>query len=603
MWLGLIILVSTAFIVYAWVIRGFFSALIHLVCTVAAGAVAFGVWEPLGHFLLGVSPDRGTMSFIRDASWAIALALPFALTLGILRAATNKLLPANARCDDVVEYVGGGVCGLAAAVITMGIFMLSYGFLRFSPEAMGFQPVRYTSAADGRGSVEREPGIFIDMVPRFDMVTARLYGQMSMTTLRTGEPLGKWYPRFDDVPWANRMTHQGRSRNTVKRKDFDVLGWYTVGKEATDTAWRGGPLRNLMVDKWSETGQVARDIVGEPITNGYIAGFKVRLNAGAKEKQGQIILGNGQVRLVVESVTEEEFKSLHPVAAVTNIAIEGLGADQKPASARFRYDGNDVFFCSIGGSSDANMWLEFAVPSGYAPIGLFIKNIRWEVSEGQAPVNYATPEARDAAIDALGGILAPPSTATGNVGEGIETSNSIGHRIQRGSQGSLEIDRQGRSSVVVNGEHTFTLASLRDSQGVDPSLLIDRFNVTDDTVVVKVDVSLNQKPSILGASADAADPSAPLVVEDVNGQQYEAIGYVYQDGEKVKIRYTPGQPIRGLTELTRSQVMISKSRPDQRLLLVFRPTFGVKLRAFKIGGQTIAEWDPPVELNFRQRSR
>lgn len=610
MLMGAFVLVIAAFVTYAWVVRGFFSALVHLACTVAAGAVAFGLWEPLGNWLLNAAGDRGMSAVLRDSAWAIALALPFALTLGILRGATNKLLPANAKCDDVVEYIGGGVCGLAAAVITLGIFMLSIGFLRFGPDALGYQPLRYTAAAKGRGSIEREPGLRVGIVPRFDVLTARLYEQLSLTSLRTGEPLGKWYPRFDDVPWANRMTYMGRSRNTLRSRERSVLGWYTIGLTPQDAnpatgQFKGGALDPLLTDEWNETGQTAVELDGEPITTGYVAGFRVQLTSGAREKQGQILVGNGQVRLVVESVSEEAYKGLHPVAVVTNMGIDGLGPDQKPASARFRYDGNEVFFSSVGGSSDANMWFEFAVPAGYRPIGLYVKNARWEVPEGPPTATYATAADRDKAVKDLGGILAPPSTGTAVATDfGLVPSNAIGHRIQRGSHGTLQIDREGRSSVIVNGEYNFSMAQLKESsQGVDQSLIIDRFATTDDTVVVKLDVSMNSKASLLGRVADAADPNVPLVVEDTNGQQYEAVGYVYSDSEKVKIRYTLGQPIRGLTELNQGAVMISKSRPDQRLMLIFRPTFGVKLRAFKIGSQTVAEYDPPVELAFRQRSR
>jgi hypothetical protein len=600
-------------ITYVWVVRGFFSALVHLACTLVAGAIAFAFWEPLGNWLLNAAPDRGTMAFLRDSPWAIAIAVPFALSLGILRFATNKLLPANAKCEDVVDYVGGGLCGLASGAITAGFFMIAVGFLRFGPGAAGFQPVRYTAAAEGRGSIEREPGFMVGAVPRFDTLTVRLYETLSMTTLRTSEPLGKWYPRFDDVPWANRMTYGGRGRNTIRARDFTVQGWYTVGRAPNDNEWRGGPMAPLMQDVWNPTtSQTSVDMDGNRISSGYIAGFKTKLSSGAKEKQGQIIVGNGQVRLIVESVTEEDFKSLHPVAVVTNVGIEGLAQDQEPASARFRFDGNEVFFCSVGGASDATMWFEFAVPSGYKPIGLSIKNMRWEMPEGMAPTTYQAAAERDAAVIALGGVMSPPGGAAANPltpttevpNPEVIASNSIGQRIQRGSHGTLATEETDRTWWIIDGEYTFSMKQLRESsQGLEANLVIDRFAVTNDTVIVKVDVSVNSPASILGSAADSADPNSPLVVEDTNGVQYEAVGYTYSDGEKYSIRFTVGQPLRGLTELNSSGVMISKSRPNQELKLVFRPTLGVKLRAFKIGAQTIRTWDPPIELNTPQKRR
>lgn len=602
--LGVIVWLIVAFITYAWVVRGFFSALVHLFCTVVAGAIAFGVWESLGHWLLSSAPDRGVLSFLRDAPWAIALAVPFALALGVLRFATNKLLPANARCDDALDYVGGGVCGLAAASITAGIFLLSIGFLRFGPDAMGYQPVRYTVSADGRGSIERESGFLVGLTPRFDLLTAKLYERLSLTSLRSGEPLGKWHPQFDAVPWANRMTYQGRGRNTVRRSDFDVQGWYTVGREPTDTTWAGQPLAGLMTDQWDESRQSALGLDGKKIDRGYIAGFKARLKSGAKEKQGQIIVGAGQVRLAVESVEGGEHRSLFPVAVVTNVGLEGLAPDVQRGSARFRFNGNDVFFASVGGAADAGMWFEFAVPSGFRPIGLYVKNARWEVPDAPPPQNFPTAAARDQAIEDLGGQMFDPNAAgpTTEVGTGVEVSNALGWRIQRGSQGGLEIQREGRFTYVVDGEETFRANVLRENaRGLDQILLIDRFQISTDTVIVKIDVSLNQPASLLSPAVDAADPRAPLILEDVSGGRYECVGFVYSDEENVRFRYTVGKPIQGLEELTRSRVTLSRSRPQQRLQLIFRPTLGIQVRAFKIGNTLIAEWEPPIDANTLQR--
>src|SRR5215813_3532623 len=107
-----IIVVVVGLTSYVWSTRGFFSALIHMACVIAAGAIAFGLWEPLGYLLLDMSGDRGFGSLIRDVSWGLALALPFALSLALLRAGVDKLLPMNAQCDPTVDYIGGAACGL-----------------------------------------------------------------------------------------------------------------------------------------------------------------------------------------------------------------------------------------------------------------------------------------------------------------------------------------------------------------------------------------------------------------------------------------------------------------------------------------------------------
>src|SRR5882757_4289866 len=102
---------------YIWCTRGFFSSLIHMVCVIAAGAVAFGVWEPVSYFLIKSFPERGFGSALGEMAWGLGLAVPFALTLAILRGVIDKLLPFNAQVEGPANYIGGVICGLVSGVI------------------------------------------------------------------------------------------------------------------------------------------------------------------------------------------------------------------------------------------------------------------------------------------------------------------------------------------------------------------------------------------------------------------------------------------------------------------------------------------------------
>ena len=50
--MSLIALGVVAGLGYLWATRGFFSALLNLICVVIAGAVAFGLWEPVAFLIL-----------------------------------------------------------------------------------------------------------------------------------------------------------------------------------------------------------------------------------------------------------------------------------------------------------------------------------------------------------------------------------------------------------------------------------------------------------------------------------------------------------------------------------------------------------------------
>ena len=56
--LGLVLLLA---LIWVWTNRGFRSSMLHMVCTIAAGAVAFAVWEPLAQIIIGASPSKGIL--------------------------------------------------------------------------------------------------------------------------------------------------------------------------------------------------------------------------------------------------------------------------------------------------------------------------------------------------------------------------------------------------------------------------------------------------------------------------------------------------------------------------------------------------------------
>src|SRR5690606_26145511 len=167
-----------------------------------------------------------------------------------------------------------------------------------------------------------------------------------------------------------------------------VERWYTVGDMA-----RPAPMTQLLRDKWMGTPQEVVDVEGNPITQGYVAGFVVNFGPGAKEKSGHTVIGNGQVRLVVERDDGRDWMGLHPVAVISSVSDPA-----STALARFRYDADNVFISSVGGASEAPMAFEFAVPAGYRPKGLYVKNVRYEVP-ARPHDEYPSPEARDADID------------------------------------------------------------------------------------------------------------------------------------------------------------------------------------------------------------
>jgi hypothetical protein len=573
---------------YAFMMRGFFNAFMNMICAVTAGAIAFGLWETTAHALMAAMPR----SFIFDGAYGLGLALPFGVSFAILRAITDKLIGANVKCGLIGDHLGGAVCGAVAGVISAGIFFLSLGFLRMDPDlGLGYQRIDYAT----QGNLKRNPGLWLPA----DQIVARLYGHMSETALRTSTPLSRMYPNLDEVPAALRITGSARIRNVMDPADIKLLKRYTLDAGA------GAKLDAILEDSWNPKSQIVQDLNGENFPAGSkLEGFVVNFGSNAKEAFGQTVVGAPQVRLVVEDDSGSR-QAMHPVAVI----CQGQASDV--AFGRFRFDQRDIFVGSVGGASEVRMGFDFVVPPGYNPILLYVKNARidLEAEDSPKPEKFTSAAARDAAVrsGSIIGVKAAGNLDTGeatkvstraqggsDAADGLDVSNTIGLVIQRGTQGGLEISPDG--PYVRDGENIFDKKQFSGGGAMERNLRVDRFEVSSDTAIVKVDVSAGKATSLLGRAAQSAESVVPPVLVDDKNQQFEAIGYIYQDKDKVVIRYTPGRPIRGLAELDQQKVGLSRSRSDQTLTLVFRVSTGVKIRAFAFGSKVVTEFNPPVTV-------
>ncbi len=606
-----IVLVTT----YIWLTRGFFSAFLHMMCVVLAGGIAFAFWEPLAYAFLGKS------SFLEAIAWCMGLALPFVASLVVLRLVCDKVIRYNLAVPKVADYVGGGLCGLVAGVVVAGITVISLGTLRLDTVLLGHRALSYSS----NGSIVRSGGLWVPV----DRVVTKFYGQLSAASFRTSTPLASEYPNLDEVGTSLRMNFgDGKGRTTVKPKDFEMVARFTVGKG------KNLPTGDLLNDAWMKVPQKYTDAdKANPIPGSHLEGFVVKFNAGANEKgEGKKVIGASQIRLVImnAAVVEEadEFQTLYPIAATCQ-------ADStSPQMARFRYDANDTYLASPGGASEATFGFEFVVPPGFEPLSLYVKNVRHIVADDKTAKpwkEFGSASERDAAIKAGAlikpqGVAGPAGTAdsTGAVPaelpvdvtqevkagsgqplqpnvvpqiEGVRFNNRLPWIIQKGTHGGLEIDDK---NTILNGLATF--AADYKSGSFEKTLKIERLLTTTDTVIVQIDVTLGTKFSFLGQAAAGVDKISPPLLRDTGGQVYEPVGYIYEDQTRKVVRYTPGEPIRSLSQLaSQDGISLTRSRTDQKLTLIFRVSLGVTLDRFTLGNKSIVKFDPPVPLDMQNK--
>lgn len=588
--------------------RGLFSALVHLVCVVAAGGVAFAAWEPLVYgFLLKTAENY---------AWCLGLLVPFLVTLVIFRVIADMTVTKNLDFNDATNFAGGAVFGGLAGLVTAGILVLSLSNVRTGRELLGYTPVTFEG-----GSMVSTRSLWVPA----DKIVVGMYEKLSIGSFGTSTPLAERSPKVWEQAAMMRTSLQGGvgdGKNIIGRvgvlpEDVTIAGRYRVGpmpadKLLTDSFVVGADGKGIRQQFVYADGSAPS---GEPRIEAFVLNF----TSGAGEKSGQVVLGPGQLRLVCK--TESGAVGIHPAAIV---AKPEAGAGMY----RFRMDAPDIFIPSVGGGSNAVFAAEFIVPQGYTPTDLIIKNTRFELDQLDATKvqEFASTEKRDDAVRTgavfarfgMGGTPAAGGTATSGTSSssgGTSTSatsssgvqvlrpNASGDRfleasvsdilpdnymIDSGEIGGLELN--GEKSIV-NGEHQFERERLTNNRGLDKNLRVDRFASTRDTAIVQVLLADKGTMSVLGRAVESAEDILPPVLIDQSGQRYEAVGYVYAEGSIVRIRYTPGKPIRGLSELPSR---ISRSKRDQTVRLLFRPTSNVSITAFALGSKTLAEFQPPL---------
>lgn len=601
---------------YIWLTRGFFSALIHLLCTIIAGAVTFAFFETIAYGMLESVDGTG---IVGGMPWALAIGGTFSIVLIVLRIVIDQLLPANIVVHPGVDYAGGAVCGAFAGVLSAGIFLMSVSTLRLGSET--FQSVTYNVA----GSPVHSGASWIP----FDSMTLKFYSLLSERGLRTGEPLARYHPDLVDLgSTLNMNPFDGTGRNTIKPSEFSVTAAFTVGKGANL------PITDLVKDQWDPSPQtVVMPDDTTPPAGSYIAGYVVSFNPGSKERDGRTAIGAAQVRLLLESEDGNDRMTVFAFAA----SSEGdpVGA---PGTYRWRFNSPSVFIASVGASAESVFAFEFMVPPGYKPLALYVKGCRVDVTSGpasQPKFVFASATERDAEIaQGLGfgkaatvvgptggvqnlvkptapisgfevapdvSVIAPlanqSAATTGYAPAGVSIGVGIGFVVQEGQHGGLEIT-SGR--VVTGGFLETDLETKRIAQqGLERSIRIEQFMASADRCTVKVDMSGPSRSSLLGKVMNAAEAILPPTLVDTKGERYQPIGYIYEDETKVQISFNPGNPIRGMSQLP----ALSRSRPAQKLQLIFHVTYGREIKYLSMGNKVFVEYNPPFKLDQIEANR
>jgi len=618
--------------------RGAFSALLAMVATLAAGAVAFGLYQTVLNLLLPMAGTGGTFSrLIESTMYGLALLLPFVVSLAIFRVALDLLIPGNLKTPAAADFLGGFLFGAVNGLVTVGVVVLSLGMMRFGAD-MGFF---------GHDPISDEALVYEDgMMPPFDEITVGLYDYFSLNTLATSTPLAMEYPRFHEHAATLRriVSNDGLGRIGLSRNDFAVLGGYMLGDD------EDASVSELAGDLFGTREVEPQWITGERVVEGStLLGVALRFDAGAVDA-GQVILGPGQLRLVVDNGARGDAlrtDAVHPYAFIArsdDAADEELGTEAFPYY-RYKVEAGSWFIGSVGGESSHYFIAEFFVPPGYQPRTLFVKGVPVNVRpgdpesaleireiglpaadagspmmneflqeqlrsagvsvsmirdvallEGSLLRTFGIPtgsgDAADlasAGFDVEGAVVADP----GAVGVSVSNRFPNRYRMMNQTKGGLAVND---NREVTGGEHTFLEETLTD-RDVPRDIRIDVFAETATTRVVQLELTddngaLTPIGEIVASMPATAMPD--LVAAD--GQTTAPIGFISVSGDQVEIRFTPDRPVQALRELPD---LPTAQRRENRTWLIYRVSEGTAIRGVVSGDEALLLFEPTLEVRRR----
>jgi hypothetical protein len=587
--------------------RGFFSSFLNMVSVVAAGAIAFGVWEPLTMLIL---ENAGGQVLVERIAPTAALLVPFCISLAILRLSVDAFVSRNVDFDDATNFIGGMVCGVLAATVTAGTVVVGLNFLGVGKTLFGHDYIENDS-----GNLVYSTNLWVPV----DKITVALYERLSTAGFASSTPLARFAPDIHEQAALSRMiyatetedaTRYGRSSFVPGGDGVRIAGRMTVV----------GDLQNLLSDRWfPDRNQNLRGIDGElPKPNSTAELIFLEADAASiGEETGQIIFTPGQLRLIAIN-NDDRGIAIHPHAV---FAANGTGAQ---TLTRFRFDDTNEQIASPGRGGRHVFAFEFLLPPGYSPESLIVRNIRKSLKN--SPRFPETGEAiagaseRDQSISGgqalaalnlnLGGIDLPPATGTPiasenptSPGSAIQVSavlpNRFGISLNNERGLTLAEQRRGRSSselVIRSGRGEFSVGQIEGAFRSSGSVATS-FEQPDGLrgIMIPLKKRGSGNPTVYGQAIQQIGTSAqPLLYNSQTNKYFEAIGFLHVSaGNLVTIQFDFARPIRNMSSELPSLQMTGD---DTAIYLVYMVDETSQLTDFVL--KLDAEAAPRIAVNL-----
>ena len=537
-------IIVTAFILliaYWWANQGLFSAVMHCICVIIAGALAFAFWEPvvLGYLLKGGSFD--------NYCWGMALGLLFFLFLVITRVASDILVPFDIPLPSLANTIGGGIVGFIAGVLTIGMASISCGFIQAPTELMGFKG--WARSPDSQGAPKEFGTMWIPAAN----ITENFYRKLSIGGM---SPSGKYslathYPRLADTALSlHRDTFRnGDGRVAIAPKDI------TVGSLSFDP--------NFAASDGAVLGAYAIDVTIS--TGGYDNGEQFILSCA------QAKISNTQQKQNVEFPSK--FRQPIEGGIWKTYTFEDIGnyATSVPAE-------QDVKIVLIFPSSS------FTDPTK-PPSVFFIKGLRYLL----APPT-TNDFAKEFSSQDVGEIVNqdnsnPDGGFLKDFSSFVAVQNSIKPvMININNAQSFNVATSDAGNYLSKGKDVFKKGT---SLSVSRSQRVSGFSHPTGTEVVLVDASRIENGIDMWGDRSKTFKELgldiPFELVDSRGKGYKPVGYVWERQADVEICFDPAKPFQRIADLP-----MQPSSGEHKLKLVFVLPVNTEIVGIRKGKEIIA---------------
>ena len=518
---NIVLIALVAMIAYWWANQGLFSAIIHLLCVIVAGAIALAFWEPLtvGLLLHGNAFD--------NYAWGVSLVGLFVVALLLLRLATNKLIPANVDLPHWANLSFGFPVGAASGVLTIGMLIIGIGFIQSEREIFGYVGTARSARTGQVGEVGSR------MWLPFHKWTDEFYSRLSVGSLSTPRPLRHYYPNLSDqaVSLIRDSYRGGRGQVSLLPSAASVDAVYVC----------------------PELGRCA---------------VHVKFRRGALDFDEQLTISAAQLRLIAWPQGKDKPYISFPVSWTQEIKGVGIGT--------YLFDDLSHYIRSVPGREAADVTIEFPFPAELEPRFIQIKGTRYDFLRLQKQT--LTRQAYEAALSGMGETsppVGPPPDLAG--ARPLDDADfSVSHTIRPVVVSSNQLPGTIKESnkFLVSGDALFKMGRGLISR----ALRIKGIDQPAGTRIVQLNVSRGRSADIFGPLRDRAGAKARPVLIDSQGHHYSPIGFIHVNPEGVRIFLDPGRGIASADDLPHLP-----TTGEQELRLVFRVTDNITIVGFRLG--------------------